>query len=227
MANILVVDDEPTLRRLLRVTFGPDHRVAEAADGAEALRRLLADRPDVAIVDIAMPIMDGLAVCRAARAEPSLAGLGIIALSAYAEEDAALAAGADRYLQKPFSPLALFAMIDAVLALRQPRLSSFTVADHLLAPRSHRTRQAPATAQRPPEAADPERPPSYHVASRKTNGLSVPLTPVITTLSPVPTLAAAPPMIARPQPRSERPWAAQTNRGRTAAKLPILATDGP
>jgi CheY-like chemotaxis protein len=65
-----------------------------------------------------MPIMDGLAVCRAARAEPSLAGLGIIVLSAYASGEAALAAGADRHLRKPFSPLELLAMIEEVLALR-------------------------------------------------------------------------------------------------------------
>ena len=120
MASILVADDEPTLRRLLQATFGPDHRVAEAADGAEALRRLLADRPDLAILDIAMPGMDGLAVCRAARAEPSLVGLGIIVLSANATADAALVAGADRHLRKPFSPLALLAAIDEVLALRRP-----------------------------------------------------------------------------------------------------------
>jgi CheY-like chemotaxis protein len=122
MASILVGDDEPTLRRLLRATFEPDHRVAEAADGAEAFRRLLADRPDLAILDVAMPIMDGLAVCRAARAEPSLAGLGIIVLSAYASGDAALAAGADRHLRKPFSPLELFALIDEVLALCRAEL---------------------------------------------------------------------------------------------------------
>ena len=118
MASILVADDEPTLRRLLRLTFGPEHRVAEAADGAEAFRHLLTERPDLAILDVAMPIMDGLAVCRAARAEPSLAGLGIIVLSAYATGDAALAAGADRHLRKPFSPLELLATIEEVLALR-------------------------------------------------------------------------------------------------------------
>ena len=117
MASILVADDEPTLRRLLRLTFGPEHRLSEAVDGAEALRRLLADRPDLAILDVAMPIMDGLAVCRVARAEPSLAGLGIVVLSAYANAEAALAAGADRHLRKPFSPLALIATIEEVLAL--------------------------------------------------------------------------------------------------------------
>ena len=121
MAAILVADDEATLRRLLRATFGPDHHVTDAADGAEAIRRLLADRPDLAILDVAMPIMDGLAVCRAARAEPSLAGLGIIVLSAYATAEAALAAGADRHLRKPFSPLALLATIDELLDQRRAR----------------------------------------------------------------------------------------------------------
>jgi CheY-like chemotaxis protein len=119
MVSIPVADDEPTLGRLLRVTFGPDHRVAEAADGAEAFRRLLVDRPDLAILDVAMPIMDGLAVCRAARAEPALVGLGIILLSAHPNREAALAAGADRHLRKPFSPLELLAMIDDGLALRR------------------------------------------------------------------------------------------------------------
>ena len=119
MADILVADDEPTLRRLLRATFGPDHRVTEATDGAEALRRLLEGRPDLAILDVAMPGIDGLAACRAARAEPSLAGLGIIVLSAYASGADALAAGADRHLRKPFSPLELLATIDEVLALRR------------------------------------------------------------------------------------------------------------
>ena len=117
MASILIVDDEPLLRRLIRATLGPGHQVSEAADGAEGLRRLLAERPDLAILDVAMPIMDGLAVCRAARAEPSLAGLGIIVLSANANVDAALAAGADRHLRKPFSPLELLATIEEVLAL--------------------------------------------------------------------------------------------------------------
>jgi CheY-like chemotaxis protein len=119
MARILVVDDEPALRRLIRVTLGSDHQVSEAADGAEALRRLLAERPDLAIVDVAMPIMDGLALCRAVRAESSLADLGIIVLSAYASREEALAAGADQHLPKPFRPLELLATVDEILARRR------------------------------------------------------------------------------------------------------------
>jgi CheY-like chemotaxis protein len=118
MASILVVDDEPSIRRLLRLTIGPDHQVAEAADGAEALRALRASPVDLAIIDVAMPGMDGLAVCRTARAEPSIAGIGIIVVSAYADAVEALTAGADGHLHKPFRPLELLALIDGVLANR-------------------------------------------------------------------------------------------------------------
>jgi CheY-like chemotaxis protein len=116
VASILVVDDEPSIRRLLRLTLGPDHQIGEAADGAEALRALRASPPDIAIVDVAMPVMDGLAVCRAARAEPSPARVGIIIVSAFANAGDARAAGADGHLSKPFRPLELLALIDEVLA---------------------------------------------------------------------------------------------------------------
>jgi CheY-like chemotaxis protein len=72
VASILVVNDEPGIRRLLRITLGPDHRVDEAAGGAEALRMLRAAPPDLAIIDVGMPEMDSLAVCRAA--EPACCG---------------------------------------------------------------------------------------------------------------------------------------------------------
>jgi CheY-like chemotaxis protein len=121
MASILVVDDEPTMRELLALTVGEEHRVEQAADGAEALRRLFDGHPDIVLLDVAMPMVDGLDVCRAARAEPSLAGLGIIVLSAYAGREAALAAGADRHQLKPFSPLELLENIEQLLARPQVR----------------------------------------------------------------------------------------------------------
>jgi CheY-like chemotaxis protein len=118
MADVLVVDDDPAIRRLLRVTLEPVHRVAEASDGADALRRLRRRRPDIVLLDIAMPKIDGLTVCRAVRADPALAHLGLIVVSAFANPEEALAAGADRYFGKPFRPLALLAAVDEVLALR-------------------------------------------------------------------------------------------------------------
>jgi CheY-like chemotaxis protein len=119
MVRVLIVDDEPGIRRLLRVTLGQAYQVEEAADGAAALRRLLVDSPDIVILDVAMPILDGLAVCRAARAEPALAGLGIIVLSANVGAAEALAAGADRALPKPFRPLELLGVIDELVTTRR------------------------------------------------------------------------------------------------------------
>lgn len=119
MAKVLVADDEPRIRMLLRLTLERAHQVIEAADGEEALRLILVQRPDVMLLDVAMLRLDGLAVCRAVRAEPSLEWLGIIVVSANASADEALAAGADRYAPKPFRPLALLSMIDEVVALRQ------------------------------------------------------------------------------------------------------------
>jgi CheY-like chemotaxis protein len=119
MAHILVIDDEPTIRRLIRLTLGPEHHVGEAGDGEEALRTLLAEHWDIAILDASMPVLDGLSVCRAARAEPSLAHLGIIVVSAYVSVEDALDAGADRHLRKPFRPLELLATIEEVVASRR------------------------------------------------------------------------------------------------------------
>ena len=121
MARILVADDESAIRRLLRLTLGAEHDVLEAADGAEALRHLVRERPDVVLLDVAMPVMDGLAVCRAARAEPALDAVGIIVVSAAAGRDEALAAGADRYFAKPYRPLALLEAVDELLSLRARR----------------------------------------------------------------------------------------------------------
>ena len=102
MVRVLVVDDEPTIRRLLRLTLSPDYRVEEASDGKEALRQVLEEPPDIVLLDIAMPRMNGLEVGRMCRAVPRLGRLGIIVVSAHANASEAFDAGAERYLQKPF-----------------------------------------------------------------------------------------------------------------------------
>jgi CheY-like chemotaxis protein len=130
MASILVVDDEPAIRRLIRLTLGAEHHVEEAGDGAEALRVLVRERPDVVLLDVAMPIMDGLEVCRAARAEPSLDGLGIIVVSAVVGADEALEAGADRHFSKPYRPLALLETIDELVALQDRRAPRWASSQH-------------------------------------------------------------------------------------------------
>jgi DNA-binding response OmpR family regulator len=119
MPTILVVDDEPPILELVRYTLEDEQiRVLEAADGLQALEAALAARPDLILLDVQMPRLDGLEVCRRLRADPSLAGTRIVMLTA-AGQDAdrarGLAAGADEYLTKPFSPLALFTLVRSLL----------------------------------------------------------------------------------------------------------------
>ena len=119
MPTILVVDDEPPILELVRYTLEDEQiRVLEASDGAQALEAALAARPDLILLDVQMPRLDGLEVCRRLRADASLAGTRIVMLTA-AGQDAdrarGLAAGADEYLTKPFSPLALFTLVRSLL----------------------------------------------------------------------------------------------------------------
>ena len=119
MPTILVVDDEPPILELVRYTLEDEQiRVLEASDGTQALEAALAARPDLILLDVQMPRLDGLEVCRRLRANASLAGTRIVMLTA-AGQDAdrarGLAAGADEYLTKPFSPLALFTLVRSLL----------------------------------------------------------------------------------------------------------------
>src|SRR5206468_1465462 len=98
MMSILVADDAPSVRKLLRTILEPMHEVIEAGDGSEALRRL-GERPAaIAILDVAMPELTGIEVCRQLRQNPVFAGTSVIIITANgapADRAAALAAGAD------------------------------------------------------------------------------------------------------------------------------------
>ncbi|MEK7446007.1 MAG: response regulator [candidate division NC10 bacterium] len=119
MTTILVADDEPPILELIRFTLEDDQvRVVEARDGLEALRLAQAVRPELCFLDVRMPELDGLAVCRLLRQDPGLAGTRIVMLTAASQEAdrvRGLAAGADGYLTKPFSPLALFSLVRSLL----------------------------------------------------------------------------------------------------------------
>lgn len=119
MPTILVVDDEPPILELVRYTLEDEQiRVLEAADGVQALEVAHASRPDLILLDVQMPRLDGLEVCRRLRADTALDGTRIVMLTAAGQEaDRArgLAAGADEYLTKPFSPLALFTLVRSLL----------------------------------------------------------------------------------------------------------------
>ena len=119
MTTILVVDDEPSIVELVRFTLeDADVRVVEASDGAEALVLARRVKPDLVLLDVQMPRLNGIEVCRQLRREPAFASTPIIMLTAagqQADRTRGLGAGADEYLTKPFSPLALLALVEAFL----------------------------------------------------------------------------------------------------------------
>jgi DNA-binding response OmpR family regulator len=118
VTKVLVVDDDPVIVRLLRVNFEMEgYEVATAGDGEEGLVAARAERPDVIVSDIMMPKLDGLAFAAALRADPALAEVPIVLLSAKAQ-NADIDAGleiADDYVTKPFDPLELLDRVAALL----------------------------------------------------------------------------------------------------------------
>lgn len=119
MTTILVVDDEAPIVDLVRFTLeDAEVRVVEASDGAAALDLARRVKPDLVLLDVHMPRLDGLEVCRQLRREPDFERTPIIMLTAAgheADRSSGLSAGADEYLTKPFSPLALLALVEALL----------------------------------------------------------------------------------------------------------------
>ena len=119
MTTILIVDDEPPILDLVRFTLeDADVRVVEASDGVEGLAVARRVKPDLILLDVHMPRLDGLEACRQIRREPALARTPIVMLTAAGQEaDRARGreAGADEYLTKPFSPLALLALVEALV----------------------------------------------------------------------------------------------------------------
>ena len=119
MASILVVEDDPDIAGLIRHFLEKaGHTVEHLTSGATVMPRLRAQLPDLVILDLMLPGMDGLLVCRAMRSEPSTAALPVIMLTARADEAdrvAGLELGADDYVTKPFSPKELAARVAALL----------------------------------------------------------------------------------------------------------------
>ena len=119
MLTILITDDEPHVVELVRVTLEDEHvRVIEASDGATALA--LADRlePELIFLDVNLPDLSGIEVCRRLRRQPRLAGSSIVMLTAAAQQEdisRGLAAGATQYLTKPFSPVRLLSLVEELL----------------------------------------------------------------------------------------------------------------
>jgi len=119
VAKILVVDDEEPILELLRFNLEKEgYQVCVAKDGQEALERVEKEQPDLLVLDVMLPGMDGLEVCRVLRLNPRFQQIPIIMLTAKGEEiDTVLGLelGADDYMTKPFSPRELLARIKARL----------------------------------------------------------------------------------------------------------------
>ena len=114
--RILVVDDDPQIRRVLKVTLtGQGFEVDDAKNGEEALERVRDARFDLLLLDINMPGMSGLEVCRAIRATSEVAIIMLTVRDDEADTVEALDAGADDYVTKPFKPSELSARIRAAL----------------------------------------------------------------------------------------------------------------
>jgi two-component system, OmpR family, alkaline phosphatase synthesis response regulator PhoP len=121
--TILVVDDEQDIRELIRYNLVKEgYRVDCVATGEEALRRARAAAPDVILLDLMLPGVDGLEVCKRLKSDRRTAGAPVIMLTAKGEDAdvvSGLELGADDYVIKPFSPRVLLARIKAVVRRRE------------------------------------------------------------------------------------------------------------
>jgi len=114
--KILVVDDEPHIVELVRYNLAQEgYAVLTAHDGSEALSRVRQERPDLVILDIMLPYVDGLEVCRQIRRESSVPIIMLTARGGELERVVGLEIGADDYVTKPFSPRELVARVRAIL----------------------------------------------------------------------------------------------------------------
>src|SRR5689334_4498410 len=121
--RILIVDDNETNRDILIARLGPHgYDLKQAADGEEALAAARELLPDLILLDIMMPKIDGIEVCKQLKADTALPFMPIILCTAKADSKdvvAGLDAGADEYLTKPIDQLALVARVKAALRLKQ------------------------------------------------------------------------------------------------------------
>jgi two-component system cell cycle response regulator DivK len=118
--RILVVEDQEDNRQILRDLLGnAGYELTEAENGEEAIAAVAKRRPDLILMDIQLPVMDGYEATRRIRTNPDLKSVPIIAVTSYAltgDEDKALAAGCNGYVSKPYSPRDLLAKVRSYLA---------------------------------------------------------------------------------------------------------------
>ena len=121
--KILVVEDEEDILELIRYNLTRDgYRVSAATSGEDGLRAATRDKPDLVVLDLMLPGIDGIEVCRRLKADPQTRFIPVVMVTAKGDEAdvvAGLELGADDYLTKPFSPKVLIARIRAVIRRRE------------------------------------------------------------------------------------------------------------
>ena len=119
MVTIVIAEDEPNVVELVRVTLEDDRvRVIAAPDGTSALELAARLQPGLVLLDVGLPDVSGVEVCRRLRLDPSTAATPIVMLTAAAQQEdvtRGLAAGATVYLTKPFSPVRLLSLVEQLL----------------------------------------------------------------------------------------------------------------
>src|SRR5437899_1426615 len=121
MAKILVVDDTPSnVKVLLTLLSVSGHTVVTAEDGQQALDTALADPPDLVLLDVVMPVMDGYETCRRLRQEESTRFLPVVMITASGEQEKikALECGADDFIMKPFDQAELLARVKSLVRIK-------------------------------------------------------------------------------------------------------------
>ena len=126
--TILTIDDQADIRRLVRMTLEYDgYNVLEACEGEEGLALARSRRPDLILLDVMMPGIDGLMVSKTLQADPQLSRIPVIMLTALDRDsdiDAGMDAGARAYLCKPFGPVELLQMIESFILEAQGSTAS-------------------------------------------------------------------------------------------------------
>lgn len=119
MSTILVAEDNAVNRELVReILEASEYQVIEAEDGEQALTKIASAQPDLVLLDINMPVLDGFGVLRRLRQESALSNVPVVAVTAYAmkeDRERILSAGFDGYISKPIDPGTLLQQVERLL----------------------------------------------------------------------------------------------------------------
>jgi DNA-binding response OmpR family regulator len=119
LRTLLIVDDEDGIRSLVRMTLDSDtYQIIEACEGRQALELAREHHPDLVLLDVMLPDLSGIEICRELKADPRMSSTSVVMLTAKAQYNDlgdAEEAGADGYFTKPFSPIALIQKVETIL----------------------------------------------------------------------------------------------------------------